>query len=524
MPELTGGAQGPFALIQPALGESAQDKIRHYLDQQAAANAGAVAGDPNAPFSGAYAKPPVGGAPGAAPAGPPPMGQASPGPNEPTSTQTPESWGSMLMDLQQQNEAQAGFNSSIGLGLAAFAQPRDREMVSKMFTPTVAPQDPFKMGESLMNMSSQQQGQDRANQIARLVNGPQGQNIADKLGITLDALKTGIVTDPGLPAKIAQAMGTPQPAIAGANQIEVFGKAHGWSPDDIAQAQRLITTGMLPADVIPMQTAALAWQKNHRNQKLPWDPNDPGSYKQYVANQAELNSSAAEAAKVHSTAAPTLIDMQHRVEAIKANPALDSMMSNQAKKDQAQLLLTSDPNLPLAVVIKTLVPSGKMALNPEELQLVSEIRQLNGQEYAAALGSLHQTRPAEKEIAAIRSGIGQTQNISEMSADGYRTQALDNLTENVIKPSIGTSYGASQLLGDMPAEYRTYVPPEFLDGGGRALDNNGSKDWAAGTKITPEEVQTAKNWQKPTSQGGQGLTHAQAVAKVREMGIRPDGV
>ena len=118
MAELTGGAGGPFALIQPWLGESAQDKIRHYLDQQAAANAGAVAGDPNAPFSGAYAKPPVGGAPGAAPgapgaapAGPPPMGQAPPGPNEPQSTQTPESWGSMLMDLQQQNEAQAGFNA-----------------------------------------------------------------------------------------------------------------------------------------------------------------------------------------------------------------------------------------------------------------------------------------------------------------------------------------------------------------------------------------------------------------------------
>ena len=93
-----------------------------------------------------------------------------------------------------------------------------------------------------------------------------------------------------------------------------------------------------------------------------------------------------------------------------------------------------------------------------------------------------------------------------------------------MKTTIGNSYGASQQLKNMPAEYRTFVSPQFLAGGSRALENNGSESWAGATQITPEEVQTAKQWQLPVAQGGKGLSHAQAVAKVREMGIRPDGV
>ena len=215
------------------MGESAQDKIRHYLDQQAAANAARSLGIPARPSAAPtpsrqwverLARPQLRLA--RPPAGPPPMGQAPPSPNEPTSTQTPESWGSMLMDLQQQNEAQAGFNSSIGMGLAAFSQPRDREMVSKMFNPSRPPQDPFKMGESLMNMSSQQQGQDRSNQIARMVNNPNtGPGIATKMGMDWPTLKAGIVADPGMVGKIATVLGTPTDTMKNANQIAIQMKA-----------------------------------------------------------------------------------------------------------------------------------------------------------------------------------------------------------------------------------------------------------------------------------------------------------
>ena len=178
MPELTGGAQGPFALIQPFMGESAQDKIRKYLDQQAAANAGAVAGRSQCAVQRRLRQA-AGGRCGPSRAAADGRGRSRPQ----RANLDPDAGklGLMLMDLQQQNEAQAGFNQRSAWGCRRFAQPRDREMVSKMFNPTVAPQDPFKMGESLMNMSSQQQGQDRANHIARLVNDPQGQSIADQL-------------------------------------------------------------------------------------------------------------------------------------------------------------------------------------------------------------------------------------------------------------------------------------------------------------------------------------------------------
>ena len=52
---------------------------------------------------------------------------------EPNATKTPKSLGHILMDLQQYQEREQGFNQSLGMGFAAFGQPRDREMVSNMF-------------------------------------------------------------------------------------------------------------------------------------------------------------------------------------------------------------------------------------------------------------------------------------------------------------------------------------------------------------------------------------------------------
>ena len=214
------------------------------------------------------------------------------------------------MDLQQQQEAEAGFNSSLGMGLAALSQPRDREMVSKMFSPGTPTKDPFQMGELLMNMSSQQQGQDRSNQIARMVNDPNtGPGIAQKMGMDWTTLKAGIVADPGMVGKIATALGTPTETERNAQQVAVSMKAQGASQEAIDRTVSLIRTGMLPDAARPMAMAEVAWKRDHPNQTLPWTEGDPASFKRYSDTRRRI-------AKTQ------------RADALGKRPAADQKLSN----------------------------------------------------------------------------------------------------------------------------------------------------------------------------------------------------
>ena len=52
--------------------------------------------------------------------------------------QTPISLGHLMMNLQQYNEREQGFDQALGAGFAAMSQPRDREWVSHIFNVTPA--------------------------------------------------------------------------------------------------------------------------------------------------------------------------------------------------------------------------------------------------------------------------------------------------------------------------------------------------------------------------------------------------
>jgi hypothetical protein len=152
--------------------------------------------------------PPINSAPGVgsgqivAPSGPPPG--TLPAGQEPNATKTPQSWGHLLMDLQRRNEASQGLNQSIGLGFAAFAQPRDRQMVSQAFN--VDQPDPTKIINAQMNASSWQQGQDRVNALGQQIMDPTaGPALAQRLGISWAELAARYRADPqGVGAMIAQ--------------------------------------------------------------------------------------------------------------------------------------------------------------------------------------------------------------------------------------------------------------------------------------------------------------------------------
>ena len=122
-----------------------------------------------------------------------------------------------MMNLQQYNEREQGFNQALGQGFAALSQPRNREFVGKMFNVNVA--DPLKFGQAMMDTNVQQQGQDRANSITQIINGPGGQAIADKLHMDLGSLRIMVRSDPGAAGKIAQQLGTPTDAFRNLEQL-----------------------------------------------------------------------------------------------------------------------------------------------------------------------------------------------------------------------------------------------------------------------------------------------------------------
>ena len=166
----------------------ANEEAKRFLDQKAAENAAAVTG---------------GAAPPAQPATPP-MGAAQPGPGEPQAYQTPKSWGSILMDLSRQNQQEQQFNRSLGGIFGTLSQPINRERVSHTFD--TQQMDPLPFGKTAMELGSQQQGQDRTNQIMNMVNDPvQGPALAQKMGMDWEMLKVGIKSDPAR-GWVAQAM------------------------------------------------------------------------------------------------------------------------------------------------------------------------------------------------------------------------------------------------------------------------------------------------------------------------------
>src|SRR4029077_17852570 len=128
----------------------ATDEAKRFLDQKAAENAAALTG--GAPADAAAANVPSPAA--TAVAAGPPMGIAKPGPTEAQAYQTPQSWGSIMLDLSRQNQQEQQFNRSLGGIFATLSQPINRERVAHSFD--VSQMDPLQFGKTAMDLGVQQ--------------------------------------------------------------------------------------------------------------------------------------------------------------------------------------------------------------------------------------------------------------------------------------------------------------------------------------------------------------------------------
>jgi hypothetical protein len=414
----------------------AESEAKRFLDQKAADNAAAVAGGAG-PVAAADIPSPA----ATAVAAGPPIGIAKPGPAEAQAYQTPQSWGSIMLDLSRQNQQEQQFNRSLGGMLATLSQPANRERVAHTFDTT--PMDPLQFGKTAMDLGVQQQGQDRVNQIAALVNDPvQGPELARKMGIDWGLLKTGILTDPNMIGKVAETMATPTSgqrefaAAQAAIEKQVRAENPTWNDDQVrAEVNRQVPPSMLVSGAGFGSLEDQSYRKYAADERAAGRaPLDPVAWKEHSKNITETKDEAVAkwpglSARIDET--NTVIDR------IKNNPKLDEALTYMTTFGAAG----ADKAVKLH------------AIDQKTYDAIQDIQLLSGQVYSEGFNASG-TRRTQAEVAAIVSGLSQLQATGK-SASSY--------IDTVLKPLQGHMQRARDIAREqagIPAEEAAPTPPK----------------------------------------------------------------
>ena len=386
---------------------------------------------------------------------------------EPNATKTPVSLGHLLMNLQQRNEADQGLNQSLGLGFAAFAQPRVRQMVSHIFN--VDQPDPTRLGETLMNLNTQQGGVDRTNALGQLIASPRGAQLAQQLNISQEELKARYLADPtGVGAMIAN-FAAPTEATKNYNQARGLMKAQGMTDEQINAVmppEMLALGGVSTPDYrefVLARTRAI-----QSGQPLPPELQDYPTYQASRAAKARLMGDQAndlaesqakfgdQVAKMNEVERITS-SVQNATEADGATPVMKAILESPTKKAAAASLLQSgEPG-----AVQSLVQQGMQfvaQLTPEEKTAIANLKQLTSSTYATAFTSTG-SRRTQQEVANIASSLSQLGNFNQPY------QSYDNSLNNLHRLNqIGAAnaYGAAGRLDDVPDNLKPLVNPIYL--------------------------------------------------------------
>jgi hypothetical protein len=450
-------------------------------------------------------------------------GMMKPG-QEPNNLKTPHSLGALLMAMSGREEAAAGLQQSLALAGAAISRPENRERSFKTLSPAGPPTNAMGLGQQLMSLSSQTQGQDRMNAIGQMIMDPQrGPALAGGLGVTWEELKARFQADPAGVGAMVQNYNAPTPDIANLRQIQRMQGAGTSNPTLNDTAASIV--GKIGGQQA-MDMAQKKWRDEHPGEpdsNMKWKTNDPASYAQYIANQEELNKSVATAAETHGHNIGMVTDMNNRIESVQKDPELKTLLNEPGLKKTVAKSLINDSTLTPTNILAQSLPAG-ISFSPGEMRVIDNLRQLKGGQYANALHALGLSRPSEREIEGINSGLGQITNL-DLDYNTYKEQGLGQMGD-MVKTMMGNSYGASQNFKDMPDYLKTYVDPQYVAGGTRALEKNGSEGWAGSTKMSPDEIKEAQGLLtsgKINPETGQPWTRRDVDRLVRSEGKRPTG-
>lgn len=429
-----------------------------------------------------------------APAGPNtlPPGQT------PQATKTPQDMGSIIVDLTRREQANQLWNQSMGMGFAAFSQPRDREMVSKMFNR--APIDATRLGESIMNVNSAQQGQDKANQLLGIANlptndptNPLGQ-LAKANNMDPAALAFMIKQDPAKAASLIAANATATPQMANLQQIERYigGIEQRKDPKNTPEVLTMIKNAMIAGIPGPEAEAAISdamAYKARTGKDAPWVVNgqiDQRAYKQFGINEAAKEQDRGNAAHTLAENEVAAQELRTGLESIRDNPALQDMLNNPLKRSLA-ISIMKDPD---ATDVLSIVK--KYGLSNDEAQILATLRRITGQSTATALHSLvgTGTRVTQQEVGPLKDAISSVLNLNQ-DFDHYLHNAVNPFITK-IKKTVANSYGASGNLAHMDPELEPWLHPIYRKGGELFKEGGGAESIPDLGPAPPDTIAEAK--------------------------------
>ncbi len=497
---------GPFDWTQVLTGQGGDNPysaIANWSNDQMTRNRGAIGLDANgnpvaAPAAGGDSSNPQADGTSAA------TGQAlatgvQPAGQEPQATKTPQSLGALMANLTQYQEREQGFNQSLGMGFAAFAQPRDREMVSKMFN--VNQVDPLKFAQSEQDLAGQQQGQDRMNALGAMINDPtKGPQIAAALhmpGATpaeqLAALKAAYAANPQAVGQMITTTQAPTPQMANLEQINNYVAQLGQhdpskTPEVLAMIKNAMISGMAGPDAEAAIGDAVAY-KNRTGQDAPWVSNgaiNQQAYKQYQANEAQKESDRGGAAKVLADNQNTSEELRSNLEQIRDSPGLKSILADPVKRAAASKAL-SDPTIDLPGLV------AQNVLTKEESAAVATLRKIGGASSETAMRSMAGTgtRVTQQEVGPLKDAISSTQNLNQ-DYETYVHNAINPFITK-IKKTVANAYGASGNLTHMDPEYEPWLHPIYRPGGELYKEGSGAENIPNLQPLTPGKLAWAKN-------------------------------
>ena len=476
-----------------------EQALGQWSDEQQARNRAAISLDANGnPLPTPVALPaasPAAGPNGAATNGNPDVQGAAqaqaastlPANQEPNATKTPVSLGHLMMNLQQYNEREQGFNQALGMGFAAFAQPRDRQMVSGMFN--VKPADPIATANAQQALASNLQGQDRMNMVTAVANDPQKlAQMAGALHMDPTLLQQLIRTDPQKAAGLIQSAATPTDALKNLGQLDYYGNqiqnVPGATADDVEAIKAGIKSGIAGDRMAPMIQAQVAWRQAHPGQPPPWNPNNITSYEQYVANEKSKESDRGDAAKVlggqpeHRRGAPR----QPRATPRYAWPEEHPSRSGQARGRHESV----EPASRSAELGGAERPHRRGSGGGRDL--AQDRRRFNRNRHAHMAGT--GTRVTQQEVGPLKDSISSVMNLNQ-DYDTYTHNAINPFVTK-IKKTVANAYGASGNLAHMDPEYEPWLHPIYRKGGELYKEGGGADKLPDLQELTPGKLSWLK--------------------------------
>ena len=424
----------------------------------------------------------------------PPMGAAPPGPGEPTSTQTPKSWGSVLMDLQRRDEASQGLNQSLGLGFAAFAQPRDREMVSKSFNVN-APNE-LATVQGMQNMGVTQAGTDRTQALGQQIMDPTaGPAMAQRLNISWDELKARYRADPAGTGNMIQQFAGPTDQMKNLQQIDSYMaqvQARN-DPTKTPEVLQMIRNAMLAGMGGPDAEAAIGdavAYKARTGKDAPWVANgsiNQQLYKQYQTNEAQKETERGKASDTLATNINTAEELRTNLETLRESPGLQSILGDAVKREAALKAMhaANDSDVPAIL--------SRYVLNDDEKATIATLRKITGASTESAMQSMAGTgtRVTQQEVGPLRDAISSVANLNQ-DYGSYVHGAINPFITK-IKKTVANTYGASGNLNHMDPEYEPWLNDVYRPGGELFKEGGGADKIA---KLQPVPANTLADAKK----------------------------